>query len=386
MIAFPPWTPEHEIFRKTVRDFAERELLPHKEEWEKGRGFPREVFGKAGELGLFGVCYPEAAGGSGGDYWFKVVFCEEMVRCRMLGLVMDFLVQADIATPVIHHLGTNEQKKEFLLPAIRGEKIAALGITEPDCGSDVASIKTRAEKKGDDYLINGAKMFCTNGGRGDFITLAVRTGGPSYQGISLVLFPTDTPGFAVGKKLEKMGNHVSDTALLHFENCRIPRRYLLGEENRGFAYIMKNFQGERLVAALMALAGSQLALEDAVRYTRQREAFGRKIIDFQVWRHKFAELATGIEAARRLVFHAVSRFDAGEECTKEISMAKLFAGDLAQKVAYDCLQAFGGYGYMEEYDMARFANDIRLITIGGGTSEIMKEIIAKQMGLVGENA
>ncbi|MBI1910153.1 MAG: acyl-CoA dehydrogenase family protein [Deltaproteobacteria bacterium] len=375
-----PFTEEHRIFRKTVRDFAEKELFPHREEWEKGRGFPREVFSKAAALGLLGVCYPESVGGSGGDAWFKVVFCEEIVRCQMLGLVMDLLVQADIATPILNTLGTEEQKKEFLIPALKGEKIAALGITEPGCGSDVANIRTKAERKGEDYLISGAKMFCTNGGRADFITLSVRTGGPGHQGISLVTFPTDLKGFSVGKKLEKMGNHTSDTALLHFDNCRIPRRYLIGEENKGFTYIMKNFQGERLVAALMAYAASERILEETIRYTSGREAFGKKIVDFQVWQHKFAELATEIEAARRLTYHAVSLFNEGAECSKEISMAKLFAGDLAQKVAYDCLQAHGGYGYMEEYALARFARDIRLITIGGGTSEIMKEIIAKRMG------
>ena len=382
MSVVSPFTHEHDLFRKTVRDFAEKELLPHKEEWEKTRGFPREIFKRAGDLGLLGVCFSEAVGGSAGDYWFKVVFCEEMIRCRMAGLVMDLLVQADIATPILEKLGTAEQKELFLIPAIKGDKIAALGITEPGCGSDVANIQTKAEKSGDDYVINGAKMFITNGGRGDFITLSVRTGGPGYQGISLVTFPTDTKGFSVGKKLEKMGNHSSDTALLFFENCRIPRRFLIGEEDKGFTYIMKNFQGERLVAALMSVAGSELTLDDTIHYTKERKIFGKRIVDLQVWQHKFAELATEVEAAKRLTYHAVSLFDAGVECSKEISMAKLYAGDLAQKVAYDCLQAHGGYGYMEEYDLARFTRDIRLITIGGGASEVMKEIIAKKMGLL----
>ncbi len=376
-----PFTSEHDLFRKTVRDFAEKELLPHKEEWEKARGFPKEVFKKAGDLGILGVCFPEAVGGSAGDYWFKVVFCEEIIRCRMAGLAMDLMVQADISTPIISLLGTDEQKKLFLIPALKGEKIAALGITEPGCGSDVANIRTKAEKQGDDYVINGSKMFITNGGRADFITLSVRTGGAGHAGISLVTFPTDTKGFSVGKKLEKMGNHSSDTALLHFENCRIPKRFLIGEENKGFVYIMKNFQGERLVAALSCVAGSELALQDAIRYTKERESFGKKVIEFQVWQHKFAELATQIEAAKRLTYHAVALFDAGVECSKEVSMAKLFSGDLAQQVAYDCLQAHGGYGYMEEYDLSRFTRDIRLMTIGGGSSEIMKEIISKKMGL-----
>jgi citronellyl-CoA dehydrogenase len=377
-----PFTPEHELFRKTVRDFAEKELLPHKEEWENARGFPRQVFKRAGELGLLGVCFPEEYGGSAGDYWFKVVFCEEIIRCKMAGLSMDMMVQADIATPILAILGTEEQKKEFLIPAIQGEKIAALGITEPGCGSDVANLTTRAETQGDDYVISGAKTYITNGGRADFITLAVRTGGPGFKGISLVSFPTDTKGFEVGKKLEKMGNHSSDTALLFFENCRIPRRYIIGEENQGFVYIMKNFQGERLVAAITCVAGSELTLAETIRYCQERQVFGKRVIDFQVWQHKFAELATQIEAAKRLTYHAVTLFQAGVECSKEVSMAKLFAGDLAQRVAYDCLQAHGGAGYMEEYDLSRFTRDIRLMTIGGGSSEIMKEIIAKKMKLV----
>ncbi|HEX5033761.1 MAG TPA: acyl-CoA dehydrogenase family protein, partial [bacterium] len=357
-----PFTPEHELFRKTVRDFAEKELLPFKEKWENARGFPREIFRRAGELGLLGVCFPEEYGGSAGDYWFKVVFCEEIVRCKMAGLAMDLMVQADIATPILAFLGTEEQKKEFLVPAIKGEKIAALGITEPGCGSDVANLSTRAETQGDEYVINGAKTYITNGGRADFITLAVRTGGPGFKGISLVSFPTDTKGFAVGKKLEKMGNHSSDTALLFFENCRIPRRYVIGEENQGFVYIMKNFQGERLVAAITCVSGSELTLAETIRYCQERQAFGKRVIDFQVWQHKFAELATQVEAAKRLNYHAVALFNAGVECSKEVSMAKLFAGDLAQRVAYDCLQAHGGAGYMEEYDLSRFTRDIRLMT------------------------
>lgn len=376
-----PFTPDHELFRKTVRDFAEKELLPHKEEWEKAKDFPKSVFKRAGELGLLGISYPESVGGSGGDYWFKVVFCEEIVRCRMAGVAMDLEVQADISTPIINVLGTDEQKKLFLIPAIKGDKIGALGITEPGCGSDVANIKTKAESQGDDYVINGAKMFITNGGRADFITLSVRTGGPGHRGISLVTFPTDTRGFSVGKTLNKLGNHSSNTTLLHFENCRIPKRFILGEENKGFLYIMLNFQGERLVAAINAVAASQLALEDTIRYTREREVFGKKIADMQVWQHKFAELATKIEAARRLTYHAVDLFNRGVECSKEVSMAKLFACDLAQEVGYDCLQAHGGYGYMEEYDISRFVRDTRLLTIGGGASEVMKEIIAKRMGL-----
>lgn len=223
-------------------------------------------------------------------------------------------------------------------------------------------------------------MFCTNGSRAEFITLAVRTGGEGHKGISLVSFPTDTKGFSVGKRLEKLGNHTSDTTLLFFENCRIPRRFLIGEENQGFTYIMKNFQGERLVAAITSVAGAELSLNDAIEYMRTRSAFGKRIIDFQVWQHRCAEHATALEAARRLNYYAVEKFQEGGDCSKEVSMAKLFGCDLAQKIAYDCIQALGGAGYMEEYDMSRFMRDIRLMTIGGGSSEIMKEIIVKKAG------
>jgi citronellyl-CoA dehydrogenase len=375
------FTPEHELFRKTVRDFAEKELLPHQKEWEEGEEFPRSVFKRAGDLGLLGVHYPEEVGGSGGDYWFEVCVVEELMRCRMNGLVMDLLVTSGIATPVIHKLGTPEQKKEFLMPAILGDKIGALGITEPSGGSDVAALKTTARKAGSDYVINGAKTFITNGGRADFITLAVRTGGEGYGGVSLILFPTDTPGFKVGRKLKKLGNWCSNTVELSFEDCKVPARNLLGEENRGFYYIMENFQGEDLGAALMAVAHMDIMLEDAVRYGLERRAFGKPLAKMQVWRHKFAERMSQVQAAKQLNYYAADLFNRGEPCVKEISMAKLFACDLANQIAYDCLQIHGGYGYMEEYDIARAGRDLRLLTIGGGASEVMKEIIAKLSGL-----
>ncbi len=375
------FTPEHELFRKTVRQFAEQELLPHQKEWEESGEFPRWVFEKAGELGLLGVHYPESIGGGGGDYWFEVCLVEEMMRCRMNGLVMDLLVTCGISTPVINKIGTEEQKKEFLIPALQGKKIGALGITEPSGGSDVASLKTTAKKVGDDYIINGSKTFITNGARADFITLAVRTGGAGYQGVSLILFPTDTPGFKIGRKLKKLGNYSSNTAELFFEDCKVPARYLLGEENHGFYYIMQNFQGERLGAALMATAHMQIMLEDAIRYGMERQAFGKPLAKMQVWRHKFAERLSQLEAAKQLTYHAADLFNRDQEATREISMAKLFACDLACQMAYDCLQIHGGYGYMEEYDIARANRDLRLLTIGGGASEVMKEIIAKLSGL-----
>ena len=376
MIA-PPFTTEHDLFRKTLRDYVERELAPHALEWDQAGIFPREVFTQMAQLGALGINYPEDVGGAGGDYWFVVVLAEELVRSRNAGVNMALLVQSQMATPIIDAIGTPEQRKEFLAPALAGEKIAALGISEPDAGSDVANLRTTARRVGDDYVINGAKMWITNGTRADFITLAVRTGDAGYGGISLLTFPTDVKGFSVSKKLDKVGNLASDTALLFFEDCKVPVRYLLGEENQGFYHIMTNFQGERLVAAVGAVAGMDQLVEEAIRYGNDRGAFGKPLVKFQVWKHKLVEHLTSIEAARWLTYRACDLFSRDEAAVKEISMAKLFAADLMQKVVYDCMQLHGGMGYVVETPVARAFRDARLLTIGGGTSEIMKEIIAK---------
>src|SRR5213595_3909393 len=376
MIA-PPFTPEHDLFRQNLRAYVERELAPHALEWDEAGIFPREVFTGMAEIGALGINYPEEVGGSAGDYWYVVVLAEELVHSRNAGVNMALLVQSQIATPIIERIGTPEQKKEFLVPALAGEKIAALGISEPDAGSDVASLRTTARRVGDEYVINGAKMWITNGTRADFVTLAVRTGEAGYGGISLVTFPTDVKGFSVSKKLSKIGNLSSDTALLFFEDCRIPARYLLGEENMGFYHIMTNFQGERLVAAIGAVSGMEQLVADSIRYGNERSAFDKPLIKFQVWKHKFVEHLTAIEAARWLTYRAVDLYNRKEAAVKEISMAKLFAGDLMQRVVYDCQQFHGGMGYVVETPVARAFRDARLLTIGGGTSEIMKEIIAK---------
>ncbi len=375
-----PFTPEHDAFRKTVKAWVEKELAPHALEWDRAGIFPKEVFKQAGELGFLGISHDPKYGGSGLDYWYVTAFTEELLGSRNAGVNMALLVQSQMATPIINEIGTDEQKREFLAPALAGEKIAALGVSEPGAGSDVANLKTTAKRVGDDYVINGSKMWITNGTRADFITLGVRTGDPGYGGISLITFPTDVKGFTVSKKLDKIGNLSSDTAILFFEDCRVPARYVLGEENEGFYHIMTNFQGERLTAALCAVSGMERMVADAIRYGHEREAFGKPLIKFQVWKHKFVEHLSNIEAAKRLTYHAVDLFDRKENPVKEISMAKLVAGDLAQKVAYDCQQFHGGMGYIEETDIARAWRDIRLITIGGGTSEIMKEIISKLVG------
>ncbi len=377
-----PFSESHDMFRSSLRRFVEKELLPHNDEWEAEGIFPRWVFDRLGELGFLGGHYPEEVGGQGGDFWHSVVFAEELPRSLMAGMTMSLLVQTSMATPIIHQIGTPEQKEQFLKPAVQGKWIAALGISEPGAGSDVAGIRTTARKDGKDLIINGQKTYITNGTRADFITLAVRTDNDNrYGGVSLVLFPTTTPGFSIGKKLRKVGNHSSDTAELFFDECRVPQSYILGEEGHGFYYIMQNFQEERLVASISALAGAENLLERTIEYCKDRKAFGKPLTKFQVNAHKIVDMATELEAGRRLCYHAADLYARGENPVKEISMCKLFVGELAKRVADQCVQLHGGAGYLEEYTVARAWRDTRLITIGGGTSEIMKEIISKLMGL-----
>lgn len=375
------FTAEHQEIRKTVRRFAES-LAPHAEEWDETGIFPREVFTRAGELGLLGIGHDPEYGGLGLDWWYTVCFAEELVRTNNAGLNMALMVQSDMATPIINEIGSDEVKRNFLEPAIQGEMIAALGVSEPGGGSDVAAIRTTARRDGDDYVINGQKLWITNGTRADFITLAVRTGDDGFGGISLLVFPTDVAGYSVGKSLKKIGNKSSDTAELFFDDCRVPVRYRLGEENMGFYHIMTNFQGERLIAAVGAVAGMELAVRRAIEYGNERKAFGRPVTKFQVWKHKLVDHLTAIEAARRLTYYAVDKFvKQPKNAVREITMAKLFAGDLMQRVMYDCMQMYGGFGYTTEYAISRAWTDARLITIGGGTSEIMKEILTKIEGL-----
>lgn len=375
-----PFSSEHQMFRQSVRSFVEKDLLPQKEKWEEAQSFPREIFKKLGNLGFLGIRFPEELGGSGLDYWYTVCFLEELVACRMSGLAMDVMVQSEVATPVINILGTEEQKREYLVPAICGEKIAAIGVTEPDAGSDVSNIKTSARREGGNYIINGSKIYITNGTRADFIILAVRTGKEGFSGLSLIIFPTDTKGFSVAKKLKKLGMATSDTALIYFDNCLVPEGNLLGQENQGFYHIMQEFHSERLGAAVACCAESRQIINDAIRYGRERKAFGQPIINFQVWRHKFAQRLTELEAAKQLTYNACDLFNRGEYSAKAIAMAKLFSSELANQIAYDCLQFHGGAGFMAEFDISRSYRDLRFLPIGAGTSEIMREIIAKHEG------
>jgi citronellyl-CoA dehydrogenase len=386
-----PYNETHDLFRQTVRQFAQKELAPHVNQWEKDELFPNWVFKRAGELGILGAHYPEEMGGSGGDFWFAVAKSEELVHCGSAGVAMGLLVQADMATPVIADLGTKEQIAEFLTPALKGDKIVALGVSEPNAGSDVAGIETRAKRDGDDYIISGSKTYITNGTRADFITLLAKTSPENgAHGCSFFLVPTNLKGFNVAKKLKKVGNHASDTAELHLDEVRVPARYLLGEEDRGFMYLMQNFQSERIIGCTSSLAGAQLMIEDAIAYGRERKAFGKPIIKREYWQHKFVDLQTKIEAGLALSYKAAEMYnenkyikkeDVSFEAVKLISMSKIFVGDVISEVADQCMQFHGGAGYMEEFHIGRAWRDQRLFRIGGGTTETMRYYVAKLMGL-----
>ncbi len=368
----------HNLVRETVRKFVAREIRPFVDDWEEHGEFPRELYGKAGDAGILGIGYPEEYGGSGGDIFVKIASSEELMRCGSAGVVAG-LGSLDISIPPILALGTEEQKFRFVPPVLKGEKISALGITEPDAGSDVANIRTRASRRDDHYRVNGSKMFITSGARADQLTCAVRTGGEGSRGISLLVIPSQAPGYAVSKKLRKMGWWASDTAQIFLEECRVPVENLLGREGQGFYGIMENFQNERLQLSVMANMTSQIALEESLRYAKEREAFGRALSGFQVTRHRLADMATLVEASREFVYRVAARMGAGENQVKEISMAKNFACTVSDRVTFDAVQIHGGAGYMREYLVERLYRDNRILSIGGGTQEIMKEIIAKMM-------
>jgi acyl-CoA dehydrogenase len=376
-----PFSPEHEELRESIRRFVTNELRPNATEWENARWFPNDVFTRMGELGLLGLKYPEEYGGQGGTYLHDAVLTEELSRSGSGGLAAGIGAHIGIATPPIWKFGTDDQKQRYLVPAIRGEKIAALGITEPDAGSDVAGIKAKATRVDGGWTVSGSKMFITNGVRADFVVTAVKTtaqGG--HGGISFLLVDTDQPGYDASK-IEKMGWHASDTALISLDEVFVPEENLLGGENEGFKLIMANFQWERLLMSLGAVSAMQAAFEKTVEFVGQREAFGRPIGKFQVLKHRLADHYTTIHAARTVTYDALARFAAGEDVVKEVTMAKLITQRSAFDLIDDCLQMHGGAGYMVEYDLERAARDSRLGPIGGGTDEIMREILSKVIGL-----
>lgn len=371
----------HQLIRDSVRRFVEREVLPYIDEWEEAEEFPRELYLKAGAAGILGIGYPEAYGGScEGDLFAKVAASEELMRCGSGGLVAG-LGSLDIGLPPVVKWARPEVRERVVPAVLRGEKIMALAVTEPSGGSDVANLKTRAVRDGDHYRVSGSKTFITSGVRADYYTVAVRTGGEGFAGISLLLVEKGTAGFSVGRKLKKMGWWASDTAELFFDDCRVPAENLIGVENAGFACIMANFQSERLALAVMANMTAQLALEESLRWAREREAFGKPIGKFQVLRHRLAEMATQLEVSREFTYRQAAKMAAGKSVIKEISMTKNFATDVADRLTYDAVQVLGGMGYMRESLVERLYRDNRILSIGGGSREIMNEIIGKQMGL-----
>jgi len=373
-------TEEHAQLRDNVRRFAQKHIAPHAAAWDEAEEFPRELYKLAAEAELLGVSYPVEDGGGGGDITHSLVASEEMVLAgHSVGACVGINTHG-IALPPILRLGTPEQKKRFVEPVLRGDKISALGITEPNAGSDVANLRTKAVRDGNHYVVNGSKTFITSGVRADIVTTAVRTGGEAHAGISLLVIERGTPGFTVSKKLKKTGWLASDTAELHFEDCRVPVENLIGEENMGFMAIMINFANERLGLAGQCVAIAELAYRESVKYARDRKAFGKALMGHQVTRHKLADMATKIAAARALVNECSVRVVRGEQVPGLAAMTKNAATDMCSAVVDQAVQIHGGNGYMREFLVERLYRDARLYPIGGGTREIMNEIIAKVEG------
>ncbi len=380
--ALTPFREEHEIFRQQCRRFVEKELAPHVMDWEAKKDFPDEVFRKVGEMGLHGILVPEEYGGSGADYLMASVWVEESTRIRSGGVEAGIGMHGLIVLPAVAKFGNEEQKKKWLIPGVKGEKIGALGLTEPVAGSDLARIRTVAKREGDHYLLNGSKTFITNGCRADFVLVLCKTHPEAgYKGFSNLIVEKAMAGFTQGKPLEKLGWQAGDTAELTFENVAVPVANLLGDEGGGFYNAMANLEWERLIMALGTVCSAQLAFDKTKTYVLQREAFGRPIGKFQVNRHKMVDMAMEIEAARQLNYHALRKLVNGEPCAIEVSMAKVFASRMGEFVATTCLQLHGGYGYMREYEIERFFRDVRINAIGGGTSEVLKEIVGRLMGI-----
>ena len=357
---------DHEAYRESVRSFVSKELLPHAEEWEQAEDFPDEIFRRMGALELFGNKFDEEYGGTGAGYLFEAVLVEEVARCGSGGVAAGIGAHAQIALPPIASFGNDEQKQRWLAPGIKGEKIAALGITEPEAGSDVSGIKTKAVRDGDDYVLNGSKMYITNGCRADIVVTAVRTARDPHAGVSFIVVEKGTPGFDQSTRLKKLGWRASDTAQLFFSDCRVPAANMLGSEGAGFPMIMSNFQWERLTMALGAVSGAEQTLKLARDYAETRIAFKRPIVRFQAIKHKLVEMATEIEMARHLTYHALWLFSQGRDAVKEVSMAKIAATETATRVADEAVQIHGGYGYMMEFPVQRAWRDARLGPIGGG--------------------
>lgn len=373
---------DHEMVRKAVRDFVNKEVNPYVDEWEE-QGFTplHDLFKKMGELGFLGIRYDTKYGGEGLDYWYELVFLEEIARIHCGGVPLAMMVQSNMATPAIYDFGSEYLKETYLMPALKGEMVAAIAVTEPDAGSDVAALKTTATRNGDHYILNGSKTYITNGTQADFLTLLARTSeDPGYHCFSLFVVPTDLPGFSVSKKLDKLGMRSSDTAELFFDNMKIPAENLIGKEGEGFIQQMMQFQHERFSALPLAYGTAANIINDTVDYLKKRIVFGKPLIKKQVIKHRLAGWLAEIEALKQLTYHIVRMKTAAMDVSKEVSMGKLLAAEVLQKVADGCLQMHGGAGFINEMKISRYYRDSKLISIGGGADEVMKEIIAKMEG------
>jgi citronellyl-CoA dehydrogenase len=374
---------DHDQFRAVMRKLVEEEINPHVDEWEKARIFPaHELFPKFGAVGALGLEYDPEYGGGGADHSFTVVFAEEIGKADLAGVPMALAVQASMATPALARFGSDELKRNYLAPAIAGEMVCSVAVSEPGAGSDVAGITTRARRDGDDWVINGRKMWITNGTQADWICLLARTSDEGgYQGMSLILVPTDTPGFSVGRKIDKMGNHASDTAELVFDDVRVPVSHTIGEEGNGFQMQMAQFQDERLVGAYMATSGARRALDRTKDYLQIREAFGKPLLANQYLQYTLADLIAEVEMLQGYLHYAAEKYVNGEDVIREATIAKLKAGQISRKVADTCVQYHGGMGYAEEMWVARYFRDSRLGSIGGGADEVMLRILTMMEGM-----
>ena len=376
------FTKDHEMVRRAVSDFVKKEINPNVDQWEEDGIAPlKEIFKKMGDLGFLGIRYDSAYGGQGLDYWYDTVFLEELGHIKALGLSVAITVQTHMATPAIHEFGSECLKETYLKAAIAGEMVGAIAVTEPGAGSDVAAIQTTANKDGGDYVINGSKMYITNGTQADFLTLLARTSAePGYHSFSLFVVPTDLPGFAVSRKLDKLGIRISDTAELFFDNVRVPAQNLIGKENEGFIYQMMQFQHERFSLLPFACTAARDIIGMTLEHIRQRAVFGKPLVTRQVLRHRLADWLTEIECLQQLIYHIVRMKEAGLDAVREISMGKLIASQVLMKVADGCLQMYGGLGFMNEMLISRYYRDARGLAIGGGADEVMRDVIAKLEG------
>lgn len=370
---------EDRMIRATARKFAEREIAPHAHEWEEAEDFPRELYKKAGDAGIMGIGFPENAGGVGGGAMAQIMAIEGLLRGGSTGVAVG-LFSAGIALPPLINAGNPQHIERFVKPTLAGDKVAALAVTEPGAGSDVAGITTRAVKDGDDYIVTGNKIFITSGVKADILTTLVRTGDDPHQGVSFLVIEKDMPGVIVSRSLKKTGWRASDTAELAFDEVRVPQSHLVGGEGAAFILLMQNFQMERLALAAYGAISAEIAYEEAIAYAKERKAFGKTLSGFQVTRHKLADMGTQVLAAKTLLYQVAHRMDCGEEVIAEVSMAKNFCAQVAQDVCYDAVQILGGMGYMRESIVERLSRDVRILPIGGGTTEVMKEIISKRVG------